>query len=149
MADKKTPDYLFYNLKSGLIASYTTEILPYNMRAKGYTVMEYALYVSLFFNQYVNPIALHHIHWKYYIVFCCFLAFEFFVNWFIIIETRYGKRPLHICSSLQLPFSGDSLNSADDVTTDMSHWRRSPNSSTAMMWLPWPTLKSRAKARRA
>lgn len=25
--------------RSGLIASYTTEILPYHMRAKGYTVM--------------------------------------------------------------------------------------------------------------
>lgn len=45
--------YLAYNLKSGLIASYTTEILPYNMRAKGFTVMEYALYVSLFFNQVI------------------------------------------------------------------------------------------------
>ncbi len=27
------------NVRSGLIASYTTEILPYHMRAKGYTVM--------------------------------------------------------------------------------------------------------------
>lgn len=60
--------YLFYNLKyvtratsqpvlyslmssrSGLIASYTTEFLPYSMRAKGYTIMEFAMYIALFFN---------------------------------------------------------------------------------------------------
>ncbi|KAL2136885.1 hypothetical protein VTI74DRAFT_611 [Chaetomium olivicolor] len=41
---------LSYNLKSGLIATYTTEVLPYSMRAKGWTIMEYALYGPLFFN---------------------------------------------------------------------------------------------------
>ncbi len=91
-------DYLFYNLKSGLIASYTTEILPYNMRAKGYTIMEYALYSSLFFNQYVNPIALENISWRYYIFYCCFLAFELVVNWFIIVETRFVRPSRHILS---------------------------------------------------
>ncbi|KAJ5263163.1 hypothetical protein N7478_010768 [Penicillium angulare] len=81
--------YLFYNLKSGLIASYTTEILPYSMRAKGYTIMEFAMYIALFFNQYVNPIALDNIHWRYYIFYCCFLAVEVVVIWFFYLETRY------------------------------------------------------------
>lgn len=49
---------LTHLLRSGLIASYTTEILPYSLRAKGFAIMEYALYGALFFNQYVNPIAL-------------------------------------------------------------------------------------------
>jgi sugar porter (SP) family MFS transporter len=80
---------LAYNLKSGLIASYTTEILPFNLRAKGFAVMEYALYGALFFNQYVNPIALDSIHWKYYIVYCVFLAFEVVVIYFLYVETRY------------------------------------------------------------
>ncbi len=71
-----------------MIASYTTEILPYNMRAKGFTVMEYALYGSLFFNQYANPVALENIAWRYYIFYCCFLAFELVVNWFIIVDTK-------------------------------------------------------------
>ncbi|KAL2699582.1 hypothetical protein AAEP93_009557 [Penicillium crustosum] len=81
--------YLFYNLKSGLIASYTTEILPYSMRAKGYTIMEFAMYIALFFNQYVNPIALDNIHWRYYIFYCCFLAVEVIVIYFLYVETRY------------------------------------------------------------
>ncbi len=85
-----------------MIASYTTEILPYNMRAKGFTVMEYALYGSLFFNQYVNPIALNNITWRYYIFYCCFLAFELVVNWFLIVETRY-------VTNFRLFFSGNKM----------------------------------------
>ncbi|OJJ45051.1 hypothetical protein ASPZODRAFT_160538 [Penicilliopsis zonata CBS 506.65] len=81
--------YLCYNAKSGLISSYTTEILPYSMRAKGYTIMEYALYASLFFTQYVNPVALDNIAWRYYIFYCCFLALEILVIWFFYVETRY------------------------------------------------------------
>lgn len=41
-----------------LIVSYTIEILPYQLRAKGFTVFNFALSLSLIFNQYVNPIAL-------------------------------------------------------------------------------------------
>jgi len=80
---------LFYNVKSGLLASYTTEILPFNLRAKGFTIMEVAQYGALFFNQYVNPIALDAIAWKYYIVYCVFLAFECVFIYFIYVETRY------------------------------------------------------------
>lgn len=75
--------------RSGLIASYTTEILPFNLRAKGFTIMEVALYAALFFNQYVNPIALDAINWKYYIFYCCFLVFEVIVIYFLYVETRY------------------------------------------------------------
>ncbi|KAH8883237.1 putative hexose transporter [Thozetella sp. PMI_491] len=80
---------LAYNMKSGLIASYTTEILPYNMRAKGYVVMEYALYVTLFFNQYVNSIALDNIQWRYYIFYCVFLLAELLIIYFFFVETKY------------------------------------------------------------
>ncbi|KAI1334733.1 putative hexose transporter [Xylariaceae sp. FL0016] len=80
---------LAYNSKSGLLASYTTEILPYHMRAKGFTLMEYGLYISLFFNQYVNPIAMENIHWRYYIFYCCFLVLEIVVIYFFYPETRY------------------------------------------------------------
>jgi hypothetical protein len=75
--------------RSGLIASYTTEILPYSLRAKGFTIMEYALYGALFFNQYVNPIAMNALHWKYYIFYCAFLVFEVVVVYFYYVETKY------------------------------------------------------------
>ena len=50
-----------------LIVSYTLEILPYPIRAKGYTVFSFVISLALIFNQYVNPVALHRIGWKYYV----------------------------------------------------------------------------------
>jgi hypothetical protein len=46
-----------------------------------------AIDLALFFNSYVNPIALLAIGWKYYIVYVCWLGFEFVV-WKSYIETR-------------------------------------------------------------
>lgn len=40
------------------LSRYTVEILPFALRAKGFTVFNFALTLSLIFNQYVNPIAL-------------------------------------------------------------------------------------------
>ena len=42
----------------------------------------------VFFNQYINPIALDHIAWKYYIFYCCWLAVELVLVWWFFIETR-------------------------------------------------------------
>jgi len=57
----------------------------------------------LFFNQYVNPIALNHIHWKYYIVYTIWLAFELFIVYTFYIETR--NTPLE---EIVKHFDGDS-----------------------------------------
>ncbi|PLB54785.1 hexose transporter protein [Aspergillus steynii IBT 23096] len=81
--------YLFYNVAwSGLLVGYTVEILPYSIRAKGMTVMWFCIDAALFFNQYINPIALDNIGWKYYIFYCVWLGFELVVVWFFYIETR-------------------------------------------------------------
>jgi len=81
--------YFFYNLAwSGLLVGYTVEILPYKIRAKGMTVLFLCVDIALFFNQYVNPIALDHLNWKYYIFYCVFIAFELVVVYFFFIETR-------------------------------------------------------------
>lgn len=45
--------------------------------------------VAVFFNQYINSIALDAIQWKYYIFYCCFLVLEVFVIWKYVVETRY------------------------------------------------------------
>lgn len=44
---------------------------------------------ALFFNQYVNAIALEALAWKYYIFYCVFLLFEVFIIYFFLVETRY------------------------------------------------------------
>ncbi|KAJ5772002.1 hexose transporter protein [Penicillium odoratum] len=81
--------YIAYNIGfSGMLVSYSSEILPYRLRAKGLTLMFFCVDLSLWFNQYVNPIALDNIHWKYYIVYCGFLLFEIFVVWKYYIETK-------------------------------------------------------------
>lgn len=110
--------------RSGLIASYTTEILPYNLRAKGFVIMEWALYGALFFNQYVNPIAMKHLEWKYYIFYCVFLAFEVVIVYFFYVETRY--LPLEEVTKI---FDGEdvaqltleSLESTDKAVTTSVH----------------------------
>jgi len=71
-----------------LIVSYTVEILPYQLRAKGFTVFNFTVSCSLIFNQYANPIALDKLGWKYYIVYCVFLAFELVFMYFFVVETK-------------------------------------------------------------
>ncbi|KAH6906806.1 hexose transporter [Coprinopsis sp. MPI-PUGE-AT-0042] len=81
--------YAAYDIAfSPLIVAYTVEILPYNIRAKGFTVFNFAISLSLIFNQYVNPVAMKSISWKYYIVYCCFLAFEFGFLFMYLVETK-------------------------------------------------------------
>lgn len=50
-----------------LLISYPVEILPYPIRAKGFTISSFTVSVALIFNQYVNPIALQNIAWRYYV----------------------------------------------------------------------------------
>ncbi|KAI9733121.1 MAG: hypothetical protein M1834_003668 [Cirrosporium novae-zelandiae] len=81
--------YIFYNMAwSGLLVGYSVEILPFSIRAKGLACMNLFVDIALFFNQYINPIALDAIHWRYYIVYCCWLAFELVFVWKFYIETR-------------------------------------------------------------
>lgn len=81
--------YAAYDLAfTPLIVSYTVEILPYHIRAKGFNIFNFTISLALIFNQYVNPIALQHLGWKYYIVYICWLAFEGVYLWFFVKETK-------------------------------------------------------------
>lgn len=72
---------------------YTTEILPFGLRAKGYTWLNFCVTLALFFNQFINGIALDAIQWRYYIAYCVFLAFEIVVIYMYVVETRYVRIP--------------------------------------------------------
>ncbi|KAG6827547.1 hypothetical protein H0H92_011330 [Tricholoma furcatifolium] len=81
--------YASYDLAfTPLIVSYTLEILPYPLRAKGFNVFNFSISLSLIFNQYVNPIALDAIKWKYYVVYCCWLCAEAVFLYFFVVETK-------------------------------------------------------------
>lgn len=79
--------------------------------------MFFCVDVALWFNQYVNPIALSAIGWKYYIVYCCWIAFEFFVVWKFFIETK--NTPLE---EIAKHFDGDSaIVGGDNATAKARH----------------------------
>lgn len=62
-------------------------------------MMNLAVNCALVFNQYVNPVAMKALDWKYYIVYCVFLAFEFVFCYFFIIETK-SKLLACICGKI-------------------------------------------------
>jgi sugar porter (SP) family MFS transporter len=109
--------YAAYDLAfTPLIVSYTVEILPYQIRAKGFTVFNFSISLSLIFNQYVNPIALDNIAWKYYLVYVCWLAVETVFCYFFIIETK--NRTLEETAAL---FDGEEV--VEQLTAVAQHHR--------------------------
>ncbi|KZP23010.1 hypothetical protein FIBSPDRAFT_1043163 [Athelia psychrophila] len=102
--------YAVYDLAfTLLIVSYTVEILPCHLCTKGFNVFNFFISLALIFNQYVNPITLAHLRWKYYlrlfsscfprdarfadapapqIVYVVWLAFECGFIYFNIVETK-------------------------------------------------------------
>ncbi|KAG8748855.1 hypothetical protein FRC14_001898, partial [Serendipita sp. 396] len=83
--------FLAYSIAyTPLLVSYTIEILPYNIRAKGFSMMHLTIGIGITTNQFVNPIALKALEWKLYIVYCCWLVFELVYIFLYLVETK-GK----------------------------------------------------------
>ncbi|KAF9223402.1 general substrate transporter [Gyrodon lividus] len=81
--------YFFYDFAyTPLLVSYTLEILPYKIRARGFAIMSFVIYVAVAFNQFVNPWALSSLGWKYYLVYCGWLVIELLFVSVYIIETK-------------------------------------------------------------
>lgn len=68
--------------------SYTTEILPYNLRTKGLAIFVCVQNLALAFNTYVNPIALSAIAWKYYTVYIGTLSLILVLIYFFFPEIK-------------------------------------------------------------
>ncbi|KAH6621712.1 sugar transporter [Boeremia exigua] len=80
--------YGFYDIAfTPLIVSYPAEIWPYHLRARGIALTQLSTYLSLFFNIFVNPIALDAIAWKYYLVFVGILVIVNITVYFFYPET--------------------------------------------------------------
>ncbi|KAL1981045.1 hypothetical protein VTN96DRAFT_3110 [Rasamsonia emersonii] len=67
----------------GLTVAYPVEILPYNIRAKGLAILYACKALASIFNQYVNPIGLENLSWKFYFVYIAILVFECIAIWFL------------------------------------------------------------------
>ncbi|KAL4789719.1 general substrate transporter [Aspergillus venezuelensis] len=68
---------------------YPSEILPFSLRATGMSVLIFTNKAALFFNQFVNPIGMDDLGWKYYLVYVAWLAVEVGLFWAFFPET-YG-----------------------------------------------------------
>lgn len=81
--------FLGYDISlTPLLVSYPVEIWPYALRARGLSVTLLTTVFVLFFNTFVNPIALDAIGWKYYIVFVAVLVGFLLSVYFTYPETR-------------------------------------------------------------
>ncbi|KAL4881057.1 general substrate transporter [Aspergillus karnatakaensis] len=81
----------FYGIAFGpLSVAYSVEILPYSIRAKGMAVYVCSTKAAVFVNQYVNPIGLDNIGWRYCIVYVVIIAIECIIAYGWFIETK-GK----------------------------------------------------------
>ncbi|KAJ4374949.1 hypothetical protein N0V83_002028 [Neocucurbitaria cava] len=67
---------------------YINEIWPSHLRAKGTSVFWVSQAVATCFNQYVNPIALQRIMWKYYLVYVGVLVAVIVFMFFQVPETK-------------------------------------------------------------
>ena len=93
-----------------LIVSYTCEIWNFTYRARGLSMGQISTQLAIFFNVFVNPIALGNIQWKYYVVYVVLLV--------IITATVYLFYPETIGHSLEemaRVFDGDTAAVADEL----------------------------------
>lgn len=80
--------YAFYNLMMPLQYMYVSEVFPFIHRSKGIAIMQLANKGGTGFNQFVNPIGLANLKWRYYLVYVIILAVETFIIWLLYPETK-------------------------------------------------------------
>ncbi|KAF5023282.1 hypothetical protein F66182_4663 [Fusarium sp. NRRL 66182] len=84
--------FLFYGVAGaawpGLTVSYTVEILPYTIRAKGLTLCFVFTSLSGVFNQWVNPLGLEELQWRFYFFYIAILVIECLIIYFFFVETK-------------------------------------------------------------
>ncbi|KAM0546451.1 hypothetical protein ACHAPJ_010807, partial [Fusarium lateritium] len=81
--------YIFYNLAfNALLYSYPVEVLPYPIRAKGFSILMFAGKASNFVNILINPIGLQSLGWKFYNVYIGWLCVEIACIYKFFVETK-------------------------------------------------------------
>ncbi|UQC87169.1 lactose permease [Colletotrichum lupini] len=90
---------------SPLPVAYSVEVLPYSIRAKGMATYVFSTKAAVFVNQYVNPIGIQNIGWRFYIVYVAILAVEACVAYGWFLETK-GKA----LEEIAVIFDGEEAN---------------------------------------
>jgi MFS family permease len=95
-----------------LIVAYPVEIWPYALRSRGITVTWIVAILAIFFNTFINPIALAAIAWKYYFVFVFVLVVMNITVYFFYPETRG-----HSLEQMSVIFDGEDAAAPSSVET--------------------------------
>ncbi|OXG77987.1 hypothetical protein C345_06405 [Cryptococcus neoformans A2-102-5] len=124
--------YGFYDICWTVLPNlYIPEITPYHLRAKALSVYLIVKAISITFGQYVNPIALERIGWKYYLVYVIIILGYLIFAYFFFVETK-GYTIEEVSRLFDGPESvediehghGDApleVKSKDDVKVDVEH----------------------------
>ena len=84
--------FLFYGAAGfawpGLTVAYCAEICPYNIRAKGVAIQFAATSITSVAKNYINPIGLKRLQWRFYFVYIEILVSECLIIWFYFVETK-------------------------------------------------------------
>lgn len=80
-----------YNMGFNVLTyTYLVELFPFHIRAKGIGLFQWWSRIAGFVTQFVDPIGIEAAGWKYYIVYCVWIAFEVAFVYFLFPETS-GK----------------------------------------------------------
>ncbi|TLD16306.1 uncharacterized protein PgNI_02602 [Pyricularia grisea] len=80
-----------YNMgNNALTYTYLVELWPYAQRSRGISVQQIFGKAGGFFSTYVNPIAINALDWRYFAIYCGWIAFEFIFIYVMYPET-YGR----------------------------------------------------------
>lgn len=101
----------FYDIAwTPLSNMYTVEILPFNLRAKGQAVYNIVQGSANAVNQWVNPIILGAITWKYYAVYIGILAF-----YVVVIYLKFPETKNLTIEEIAIVFDGENASSVRNV----------------------------------
>ncbi|KAF4549559.1 Sugar (and other) transporter-like protein 64 [Elsinoe fawcettii] len=95
-----------------LVVAYPLEIVTYQMRAKAWAYVLLVIYAAQIFGNYVNPVALETIGWKWYIYYCVWIACIVVIVYFFFIETKGPTLE-------EISFLLDGPTEANKMTKDM------------------------------
>ncbi|KAJ5248843.1 Major facilitator superfamily domain general substrate transporter, partial [Penicillium chermesinum] len=98
------------------LTSYPCEIWPFHLRSRGLTVTWVATLTAMFFNTFVNPIALAAIGWKYYFVFLGVLITFGITAYFFYPETRG-----YTLEQIAVIFDGSDVRDSDGLGSSQVH----------------------------
>jgi MFS family permease len=115
---------IFYCIAfSPLPVAYSVEILPYSVRAKGMATYVFSTKAAVFINQYVNPIGLANIGWKFYTVYVVILVIESAIAYGWFVETK-GRA----LEEIAVIFDGEAAD-VQAIASEKAHMRENEDPS--------------------